>query len=125
MIICEEGAKIKVTEPKKKMRIDNLLGKVLNPAIKNINDLYDLGKIRFWIDVRCTYTGEKKPGRSPKNCFRFEIHKEKKNNNIESFQSAVQQEIQFDECIILDNVYMIHKKGKLRTIITASKSFLR
>ena len=114
IIICEDGTKIKVTEPKKKMRIDNLLGKVLNPAIKNINDLYDQGKIRFWIDVSCSYTGEKKTGRSPKNCFRFEIHKEKKNNNIESFQSAVQQEIQFDECIILDNVYMIHNilKGK-------------
>ena len=132
IIICEDGTKIKVTEPKKKMRIDNLLGKVLNSAIKNINDLYDQGKIRFWIDVSCSYTGEKKPGRPPKNCFRFEIHKEKKNNNIESFQSAVQQEIQFDECIILDNVYMIHNilKGKKVPqskidIITASKSFLR
>lgn len=112
VVICEDGTNIKVTNINKQMRIDNLV-RTFKRAVQVINDYHDTGKIRFWLDVEEITSGKKKPGRSPKNCFRFEIHREKRNVRIESFHDAVQQELQFDDVtdnvIILDNYYSIKK----------------
>ena len=114
IILSNDGTTIITKEVNRQMRIDNLL-RVFNSAIKIINDFFDCGKIRFWLDLQVYSTDKKKPGRSPKNCFRFEIHKEKRSINITS-QTAVHQEIKYDEFVVVDNLYYIRKILKGRNV---------
>lgn len=115
--LSNDGNIISTTNINKKMRIDNLL-RIFNSAIKVINEFYDRGKIKFWLDLKVYSNDKKKPGRSPKNCFRFEIHKEKRNISSVS-QTATQQKLQFDDYIMVDNPYMFRDILKGRNVPAA------
>ena len=67
------------TETIKTMRPNNMMSRIINPALAVLEELFNEGKIRFWLELETVVFLERKgAGRPPKDLFHFYFRNDKK-----------------------------------------------
>lgn len=110
MDLSKDGVTCKVT-PVKSMRVNNLIRNILIPACEVLEDYYKEGKTGFWLEMTTYFTGQNRPGRPPKDGFRFAIRKKPRIIVQQDTQDAVQLDI-FDDYEEITNLTEIEKELK-------------
>lgn len=115
----EDGTEY-VCIPIKKMRPNTIRDRIINPALGELEKLFDEGITNFWLSLDDRAEKKSRAGRPPKDYFRFTLRKDKKDISGSSYVGC-QQEIQFDEFEEINMLSLI--KSELKGYIT-SKTLL-
>lgn len=99
----------------KKMRIDNLISKVMLPAIAILKEFFPKGKTKFWIELNVRDVKTGKSGRPPKDFFRFTLKKSMPTDHVG--KEAEQLELfDYEE---MNTLYYIREQ--LKNILSSKK----
>ena len=106
--ISEDRTSYVIVETKK-MRPDNMMSRIIQPALVVLEEFFNEGKIRFWLDLEVKADLEKASvGRPPNNLFRFILRKDKRAPLLDAPVEGEQQDLfGYEE---MNTLYYIRKE---------------
>ena len=113
----EDGTEY-ISIPIKKMRPNTIHERIINPALAELEKLFNEGITNFWLSLDDRTEKKGGAGRPPKDYFRFTLRKDRKDDSG-SPSVVIQQEIPYAEFEDINILYSL--KLELKDYITSTK----